>query len=183
MPMATTVTQRADPELRRTAERHLEAGEWKQAIRCYNRMVDRDPECELKRNLARNLAALEEHQPAAYAGLMATPPSANYEIRQTRHGLTVAHIGEHGKATLLSPGSDPARGVREALADLEPRFEQGEAIGLASIGDGYLLAELAARDDRTPMGARTGIHLFEPDPALLLMVMHLHDYSGPRGPE
>jgi hypothetical protein len=53
---------------------------------------------------------------------------------------------------------------------------------LLGLGDGYLLRSLAQHQPKLFMDQAQTIHVIEPEPALLLACLRLHDYAGASGP-
>src|SRR5262249_23513842 len=70
----------------------------------------------------------------------------------------------------------------KAMASADSAHSEGKTLGLAGIGDGYLLSHLAKNPPNLILGREQAVCLIEPDPHLLLACLMLHDYTGPDGP-
>lgn len=165
------------------AELHIQRGRWREAARLLSRIVDRDVATEMKRNLARNMAAMQRHRPAVFEALDNAEPRRTYHIVAGAGGqAVVCHVMEDGRQVSLTPGNAPKKAMDEALGSLADVAEEGQAIGLCGIGDGYLLGHLAHHPPRLVHGMQQVVHLYEPDAQLVRVVMLLHDFTGPQGP-
>src|SRR5689334_10822624 len=58
----------------RLAELNVRRRRWRDATWLFDRVPDREPAAELKRCLARNMAALQRRRPTVYAALADLPP-------------------------------------------------------------------------------------------------------------
>ncbi|MEX2212716.1 MAG: hypothetical protein WD768_01225 [Phycisphaeraceae bacterium] len=165
------------------AELHLRRRRWSQASALLDRVEAPDLGTRLKRNMARNYAALAVHRKREYRVMAAaslTPRHRFVPVEGNR--LTIADCSDPAHPVILTPGRDPVAAVHHALKQLGPRMASGEAIGLCGISDGHLFATLAKVRPKLFMDMQQTIHLFEPDFSLMLACFMLHDYSGPEGP-
>jgi hypothetical protein len=165
------------------AELHLRRHRFAQAIAIYDRLGDLDIHARLKRNAAKNFAALQVHRPADFQRLIAAPLSDRYRLAPLPgHRITIADFKNPAHPVSLTPGSDPVRAVQQTYQKLESRMKDGAAIGLLGIGDGYLLGTLGRITPRLFMDMALCIHLIEPDLSLINTCLMLHDLSGSMGP-
>ena len=133
--------------------------------------------------LERNLEALREHRPALHGRLLAHLGSTRYRlIRAAGGGVSIADTGRAGGALVLSAGGDPMAAVRAAIVQVKPLVDKGASMALLGVGDGYLLRSLAQHRPKLFMDQAQTIHVIEPEPALLLACLRLHDYAGSTGP-
>jgi hypothetical protein len=110
-------------------------------------------------------------------------PSDRYKIIDSKTGaLTIQCHHDDGRTTVMSGDGDPIGSVQKIMSSIDASYRGGTPLGLASIGDGYLLAHLAANPPQLILGRQQAIVLMEPDPQLLLACLMLHDYTGAAGP-
>ena len=165
------------------AELHLRRRRWAQAVAVLEAIAEPDLGTRLKRNMARNYAALAAHRPREYrvmSGATLTPRHRFIPVEGNR--LTIADCSDPAKPVILTPGRDPVAAVHQALHQLDARMVAGDAIGLCGIGDGHLLATLGKVQPKLFMDMQQAVYLFEPDLSLMLACFMLHDYSSPQGP-
>ena len=165
------------------AELHLVRERWAEVIDALSRMKYRDKKAEMRLKLARNLAALQIHRPRVYRALMSAAPGIQYSLGTSRTGHpTVVYKNELGGQTSLSADNDPLGGVQRAMKSIEPAYKIGKAIGVTSIGDGYLFDHFAKNPPPLILGREHVITLIESEPNLLMACLMIHDYTGPDGP-
>ena len=168
----------------RLAELNIRRRRWADAAWLLDHMQGRDPAAELRRRLARNMAALEKHRPDVFAALADVAGDADVGIgtTPTGHSTIICRRPDGSGAIALSPGGDPPAAAASAMAQLQPTLKQGQSIALCGVGDGYLLHALSR--DTTPLFLTTQQPVFaiEPDPRVLFHCLMLHDYTGPAGP-
>lgn len=168
---------------RRLAELNMRRRRWRDAAWLFDRIPDREPAADLKRCLARNLAALERHRPAVLAQLVSLPTTTDVAIAPSPTGRpTVICRRPDGGPISLSPGGDPLTAMNASVAKFRPALDKGVPVGLCGMGDGYVLHALSR--DRTPLFLSTQqpVFVLEPDPQVALHCLMIHDYTGPDGP-
>lgn len=137
----------------------------------------------LKRNLARNLAALQINRPKVYTPLAGTPSSGRYQPLATGSGaLTIVERQSNGQSTALGSTADPIGEAASAVSQLDRQWGPMSALVLAGVGDGHLLAHLGGNARNTSEGAERPVVVIEPDLELLTHVLLIHDLSGADGP-
>lgn len=165
------------------AEWHLRHRRFAQAAALFDRIPNLDIHGRLKRNGARNYAALAQHRPAHYQRLITATLGDRFRFAPLPgNRLSIADYRDPAKPILLTPGSDPVLAVQQTLQKLEARLMEGAAIGLVGIGDGFVLGTLSRVSPKLFMGMQVCIELFEPDLSLVHTCFMLHDYTGPLGP-
>jgi hypothetical protein len=166
--------------LRAVAEGHLKARRWADAADCLARLPGDDVATGLRLNLARNLAAMQRHRRQAYDTLMATPARGEYQVAATPIGkLSVMH---QPSGMLMCVTHDPPAAADAQIARLTPSLDDGQAVGLLGIGDGYILDGLSRQRTRSSVGRTSALLLFEPSVDAITACLMLHDYTGPDGP-
>ncbi len=162
---------------------HLLHDRWDRVAALLNRVPDLDPAGALTLNLARNMAAVREHRPAAYPPLRVAA-TGRYRFANTAPGKapTIADMSNPARPLLLSAGPDPVEAARGAVVQIQAPPHLGAPVGLLGIGDGYLLNLLARNPPALFMDQAQTVHVIEPDAELARMCMMLHDYTGPLGP-
>ncbi len=151
-----------------------------EAVEVFDRMDRLTGPLVVQRRLAANLASVAMHRPALLGQLLAADISA-YRIEPGEHGGRIAK-----QAGGVFKGIDPYTPVHGALTEqfkslTDPAVLEHTA-ALAGIGDGRLLVRLAEHQPSLPLGKQRPVVVFEPEPAVLLMNMMLHDLTGPTGP-
>ena len=165
------------------ADLHLRRRRFAQAAALLDRIPNLDIHGRLKRNTARNYAALEQHRPADFQRLISATMGDRFRLTTIPgNRLSIADCRNPAKPILLTPGNDPVLAVQQTLKQLESRLMEGAAIGLIGIGDGFVFGTLSRVAPRLFMGMQVCIHLFEPDLSLMHTCFMLHDYSGSQGP-
>jgi len=173
----------AEPLLR-LAELNLRRQRWADAAWLLEHaQADLPPEFAFKRNLCRNMAALSVHRPDVCRLLAATrPDDAVYIARSQTGHPTIAIRQPDGSSAGLSAENRPLDAAETALQRLRPAMGKGLAIGLAGMGDGYLLYRLAHDRTKLFLGLTVPVFVIEPDPRIVLHALMIHDYSGQDGP-
>ncbi len=169
------------------AELFMRQQRWDRAGELWARLAAHGPAYELRRRLAVNLGALQRHRPGVYAQVLAGQSGQSgqdrYRVMPGRGGqLTLGMAQPDGQVRCLSPDADPAGAVAETRRQLADFLSAGKPIGLAGLGDGYLLRDLAQYPPKLLLTQQHPVFLFEPDTALILAVLMIHDYSGHNGP-
>jgi hypothetical protein len=166
------------------AEFHSRRQEWREALRLLNRVVDLTPPVAAAKLFVRNMAALQQHRPELYAAVAPLNDSDSpYSILQTPCALPTLVLRRAAAAPLaLSTSPDPRQGLAASLKQLQTTLTSDDAIALHALGDGYLLAHLAANPPKLYMTMRQCVHVIVEDPTHLRATLHLHDYSAPSGP-
>ncbi len=153
------------------------------AIACVHRSAGQvDPSLELRRRLYANLGAIEKHRPALYRTLLTQGRIERHEIVMGVDGAATLTERYGETHRLLSAGNAPLTALRQAADQLGPHVDSGEQLALEGIGDGYLLANLAARPSNLVLGMVVPHFLVEPDAGLVMACLMIHDYTGPLGP-
>jgi hypothetical protein len=166
------------------AELCMRSERWRRAADLWGRLTPHGPGFELRRRLAANLAALQSHRPDVYTQVLAgqTQPD-RYRVIPGRGGqLTLAAVDGDGQTRCLSPDGDPTAAVQSTRERIARFLAAGQPIGLAGLGDGYLLLDLATRPPKLLLTQQHPVFLMEPDAALVFAALMIHDYSGPDGP-
>ncbi len=168
------------------AEIYLRRRRWRAAADVLEQMIERDPASDVRVKFCRNLSAIETFRPNLYAILVASAPEDRYVSLPAPSGKpTIFFIDPAGQRVCLSPGGDPVSTLAQ-LAEMEKNLaaqgQAGSPLGIVGLGDGYLLAAMAARPPELFLDRQQCVFIFEPDPRLLLLALTIHDYSGPAGP-
>lgn len=138
---------------------------------------------DLHRRLAANLAALAEHRPQIHALLMQSGPPSDLSIRRGRGGRwTLGKTAQDGRTIPAARNDDPIAANVAAWAQIRPAWQNGSALALCGIGDGFALAALASDPPPLFLGQQQPVFVFEPDAGVLWGVLALHDFFGPDGP-
>lgn len=166
------------------AELFMRQQRWGRAGELWARLSPLGAGYELRRCLAVNLGALQRHRPGVYTRVFAGQGGQDrYRVVPGQGGqLTLAAAEAEGRLRCLSPEADPARAVAEIRQQLADFLTSGRPIGLAGLGDGHLLADLARNPPKLLLTQQHPVFVFEPDAALVLAVLMIHDYSGSDGP-
>lgn len=172
-----------DSLLRSIADLHMLQKRWHEAAVALSQMKYRNIDAETRRKLCANLAALKVHRPVIYNTLIDVDPSASYSIAtsKTGHPTVVFHKPDGGTIS-MSADNDPQGGVRTAMTSIDAAYRGGKALGLAGMGDGYLISHLAQNPPELILGRQQAIVMIEPDPHLVLACLMIHDFTGPAGP-
>lgn len=172
-----------DGVLLNVAQLHMHRERWAEAVTALHLVQSRDASTQLHLNLCKNLAALKEHRPEIYRTVAAADVGQAYQLAPTQSGTpTIQATRPNGTMVLLSGGGDPLQSVKHVRAAIEQAMVACHPLALLSIGDGYVLKEIAA-DKRTYfMDRQQAIFVFEPDARLVFATMLLHDFTGPTGP-
>lgn len=173
-----------DNLLRGVAELHMLRERWSKAEAALAKLHKPDGEAVMRRRLSSNLAAMQQHRPEIYKAIADAEQNDRFELIASKSGpMTIAyrHVGSNRK-TILSGDGDPLGSVAKVMATLKEANAAGKALGLAGIGDGYLLAALARSSPKLFLGREQSISLYEPDARLVLACLMIHDYAGPSGP-
>jgi hypothetical protein len=172
-----------DRLLHGVAELHMLRERWAEAAVAFARIRQRGSNEVMRLRLCRNLACLQQHRPEIYRVIAAAEPENRYELIASKAGpTTITYRHDDGHKTILSGENDPLGSVAKVRRQIHDALAAGTTLGLAGIGDGYLLRSLADEPPKLPLGRQHAIALFEPDPRLLLACMMIHDYTGPAGP-
>jgi len=162
---------------------HMRRERWARAAEALAGCPDADETIRMQRLVARNLAALQQHRPEAYATLCGAEPSDRYRIGLSRtQRPTVFWRMDDGRTVCLSPEEDPRTAVSRILEHLSEARKHGSPILLAGIGDGYLANALAAAAPQLPFNRQQVIYICEPEPALVMACLMIHDYTAADGP-
>src|SRR5207248_6232634 len=129
------------------------------------------------------LAAMQHHRPAVYKILADAEPGDRYQLLDSKAGpTTIAYRADNGGLTIMSGDSDPLGSVKKVMTTIDDAWRAGKTLGIASIGDGYLIRELADCPPKLILGREQPVCIFEPDARLVLACLMIHDYTGPDGP-
>lgn len=141
------------------------------------------PATSFKRNLCRNLVSLSTTRPEVASQLASLQPDGSVTIVASGTGHpTLALQRPDGQSALLSTADRPLAAAESSLQQLRPALAKGVGIGLAGIGDGYLLYRLAREQTKLFMTTAVPVFVIEPDLQTLLHVLMIHDFSGSDGP-
>lgn len=162
----------------------MRAQRWSRAAQVLSLLTQHSPAYEMRRRLAANLAAIHECRPRLYDILLqANQVDSPYRVASAQGGAaTLVRVGESGKAHSLSPGNDPVAAVQRIRQQLDAFVNTGQPVGLAGLGDGYLLLELARSAPKLLLDQQHPVFLFEPEAALVFAALMIHDYSDADGP-
>ncbi len=162
-----------DADLRQQADAALQAGQFAEAARLLGRIVERDPATFVLANLARNLAALAEHRADLVDAIATAPDSDRYELGPApAGGLTVYRTDGPTPQPIATPIYEPT--VAEATGKDLP-------LTLAGLGNGQLLAHLAANPPTLLLTQQQLVYVIEPDVSLARLVMMACDLTEPIG--
>jgi hypothetical protein len=179
------VAARAPAAVRSLADSLIRCRRWRDAAWLLDRILHgRTLADDVKRNMARNFAALQRHRPAVYERVVDLPDDSRFGIAPAASGaLTILAQRDDGSALSLAvAGADPAGGARHVVAQLEPHIRSGVQIGLCGVGDGHLLSQLSAARVERFLGMEQMLFLIEPEARLVLLCLMIHDLTGPNGP-
>ncbi len=176
-------TSSAPPALVESAHAAMRLRRWDDAAWLFEQLPGRDASVDMKRSLARNLAALQRHRESVYETILSLPTDDGYGIAPAPTGRpTVIVRRSDGSRLSLSAGPDPVAASLGAFNQLKSAAEQGQALGMCGIGDGYLLQFLAANPPKLFMDMQQPVFLIESDAQVVLHCLMIHDYTGPGGP-
>lgn len=168
------------------AWRHIAAGNHTAACRQLEALGTEEPVVAMPLRLARNLGCMAEHRPEAYAVLQAAGPAevmSRYAMHRTSSGRFVpAARRDDGRFAPVSLHQDPAEDARQVSTQLVAQADQGQALAMTDLVDGYVLTDIARRPTDGPMGEKQAVYVVERDVSLALACMMLHDWSGDDGP-
>ncbi len=171
------------PILRKITDLHISRSRWSEAAAVADTYAAGDFGATLKRNLARNFAAMKVHRPAVYNILTSAPASDRYSIVPGADQYpTIGRKTIDGKVESLSQENQPRAAMVASLKALEGTRNAQTCFAFCGIGDGYLLKALAVNPPKLILGMEQAAYVIEPDAALLCTAMMLHDYSGSDGP-
>lgn len=171
--------------LRRMAEMLMRRRQWPQAAWLFTRLpaASLDAGDLMKRRLAANLGALQQHRPSVYEALVALPVQSIFAVAGTPSGRqTVTHRRPDDTVISLSGGPDPLAAARVASSRLYEQTLAGEPVALRGVGDGYLVRVLADNPPTLFLDKQQPVFLIEPEPQILLQCLMIHDYTGAAGP-
>jgi hypothetical protein len=170
-------------EIRSLAEGLMRRRRWSDAAWLFARVEPRDAATEMKRCLARNLAAMQARRPAIYQQLIQLPATDAFGIAPSASGrpTLLAHRAD-GSVISLAGGPDPLAAATATLAQVRRATPNGESIALCGLGDGYLLNVLAQNPPGLFMDMRQAVFVLEPEAQIVLHVLMIHDLAGDDGP-
>ena len=164
-------------------QQHMRAQQWREAAELLPGLASGDPSALSQLNICRNLAALQQHRPHAYAAMMACGSGQRYITGVAASGHpTVFKVEADGKSKPMSPANQPLAALSSIFASIKKNYQAGKAIAILGIGDGYLLKSCALHPPAALFGFQQAIYLFEPDAQAVLACMSIHDYTGADGP-
>jgi hypothetical protein len=161
------------------------ARRWAEAVGALDRIVcaELSSLARLQRNLARNLACLEDHRLALHDALVAAPSSGRIQPVTSRSGgLTLVERQPDGQMRAVGSNDDPAAEAAASTDELLSRWPAPAALVLAGAGDGHLLSCLAGCGRENENGSTRPVLVIEPDPERLIHILFIHDLAGPDGP-
>lgn len=164
------------------AEVHMRRERWAEAARLLGRLLEPTRDDQMRRQFALNMAAMREHRPELYRLLAATPDTSTYTIADTDDGPTIVYHPAGEAPVVLSGRGGPRAGLAQTLAKLKAAIDGGQPLGIHGLGDGYLIAALAASPPKLLLGMQHVVHVFVDDPAHLRAAMQIHDYAASGGP-
>ena len=77
--------------------------------------------------------------------------------------------------------SDPVASTLQKLSEIKSTWMGGSPLALFGIGDGYVLSALASCSAPLTLGREQVVFIIEPDPAMVLAAMAIHDFSRADG--
>ena len=171
--------------LSKLADLNVRRRRWADADWFLSRLPESDvsPAVVFRRNLCRNLAALQIRYPAMARLLAELPPGQRVRLAVSGTGHpTIAVTDDAGQTRHLSPADRPLAAASETLRQVRSALDNGACIGLLGVGDGYALFRLSRENPPLLLGMQVPVCVIEPDPQVVLHAMMIHDYSGPEGP-
>lgn len=176
--------QGADPRiLASVAGLYVRQSRWSEAVAVFDRIHDADLSCQLQRQMAANLAVLQQARPDVYHIVTQTTPQTQCEVSQLGSGqLTLSQTLPGRGRVSPSRGTNPRQDAQQLLASMGQVIGSRHALLLAGIGDGYLLHALASEFVRIGGDFLPTVYVIEPDPEVMVNCMMIHDYTGPLGP-
>lgn len=170
-------------EIRATAEGLMRRRRWSDAAWLFARLDARDAATEMKRCLARNLAAMQVRHPDIYRQLIELPTTDALGIANTPSGRpTVLVRRADGSVMSLAGGPDPLVAAANTVAQVRKVAPNGEGLGLCGMGDGHLLQALAQNPPALFMDMQQAVFVFESEPQIVLHALMIHDFGGDDGP-
>jgi hypothetical protein len=170
-------------EIRATAEGMMRRRRWSDAAWLFERFDARDASTEMKRCLARNLAAMQIHRPSIYQQLIGLPTTDSVGIAPSPGGRpTILVRRPDGSVVSLAGGPDPLAAATATVAQVRKVAPNGEAVGLCGMGDGYLLQALAQNPPVLFMDMQQAVFVCESEPQIVLHALMIHDFGGDDGP-
>jgi len=156
--------------------------QWSAAVGAFDRIIIKNDDVRLRQRLCRNLASLQTHRKDIYRTLIDAEPGDQYRLVPSRTGAVtiLAKVGD--REVKMSADNDPHGAVSAVMRGIDNEWKNGVPLGLASIGDGYLLRHLAHHPPQLFLDKQHAIVLMESDPRLVLACLAIHDYTGPDGP-
>lgn len=137
-------------------------------------------------HLSRNLESLRLHRPAVAALLEPFVAQKQYRLYRTPAGaVSIANLQDASnpkEAYTMTPGGEPAEALPRMLMGVDRHVSAGDPIAVLGFADGYLIGALARTPPKLFMDMQQCVYLVEPDPALAVACLSLHDYTGPAGP-
>ena len=161
----------SDADLLTQADDHLRAARFNEAARLLGRIINRDTTVHILHTLARNLDALKTHHPHLVSPIASAEDSPAFSIGQTDAGLAVVRNTDAGPQPLNNTPLDKIRPT------LDKAVDEDQPITLAGLGDGALLAHLAANPPRMLHTQQQVIYVVEPDLSLIRLVMMTRDLT------
>jgi hypothetical protein len=172
-----------DVEFLHSAAGVLMAGRrWEKAAAVLDRLAEEDAGGRMKRNLCRNLAAMQEHRPGIYEQLMSSGVDNRYSVVASATGHPTVLCRKGDKQVGLSPNHRPLEGLAGVIGSLRAPYAAGEAMALLGVGDGYFLNHAAKNPPTLLLGGQQALYVLEPDVHGLLACLMIHDLSGENGP-
>ena len=160
---------------------HLQRREYAEAGRAVARLPESSRHVGAVARLARNLAALKRHRPGIYRQLSSVDPMAaarRFRLRLAEDGALRLELRRSAAPEAASP--DPRDAAARTLAKAAQAETLDQPLVVSGVGDGYLLAQLAARLGEA--GERWPVYVVEPDAERVLACLMLHDWSTAAGP-
>jgi hypothetical protein len=159
----------------------IAAQRWAEAAAALEPVAPRDLRATLQLRLARNMAALREHRPEVYRQVVAVDPGP-FRIVSSKTGILTVAIQRGTNLVSLSASDDPLAAARETLRQTHESRENGQPVAVCGLGDGYYVRALADHAPKLFLGRQHCVWVVEPEPALVLTCLMLHDYSPANGP-
>lgn len=162
---------------------HMQRERWDDAAAALGHLKNPDSQQKLHLNLTRNLDCLKTHRPEIYRIIADADFGDAYRIHPSKSGKpTILATRADGSKLLLAGAHDPQKAGKDVCASLAPHSDKGIALGILSIGDGYVFDAIVRNPPVLFMDRKQAIHLIEPDPRLILACLLIHDLTGANGP-
>ncbi len=162
---------------------YMRQSHWDQATATFERISQLDTGQKLQKQLATNLATLQQIRPGVYQPIVDTAPQSHCQISHFASGqLTVTQAIADRSAVSLSRGDPPDQHAQQLLSSAADVIRSRHALLIVGVGDGYILRALSADFAQIGGDFLPTVYVIEPDPEVAVHAMMIHDYTGAFGP-